>query len=185
MNFDGLYCEYQEAARSLDLDETEGVILASIQRQEMFLMVKGKSVKQWVMSSSKRLPSCFQDSLGTPWGLHEVNEKIGDGEPLGMVFEGRKAIGQIYEDCDPAKKAKNLITTRILRLRGLQAGLNSGAGMDSFERYIYVHGTNHENKLGKPSSSGCLQLSNLDVLELYELVCDGTHLWIENQGLTN
>ena len=98
---------------------------------------------------------------------------------MGMVFEGRKPIGLKYSECDEEKRSKNLITTRILRLRGLQSGVNKGVGVDSFDRYIYIHGTNHEDRRGKPSSSGCLQLSNTDVLELYSKVIDGIHLWIE------
>ncbi len=43
---------------------------------------------------------------------------------------------------------------------------------------MYIHGTNHEEKLGTPSSSGCIQLSNQDVIELAEGVPTGTHLFI-------
>ena len=96
-----------------------------------------------------------------------------------MVFVGRKPIGLTYLSCDPAMRMKNLITTRILRLRGLQEGINQGSGVDSYDRYVYIHGTNHEDRLGKPSSSGCLQLGNEDVLELHDLVDQGIHLWIE------
>jgi lipoprotein-anchoring transpeptidase ErfK/SrfK len=77
-------------------------------------------------------------------------------------------------------KAKNLITTRILRLRGLEDGVNRGNGIDSYDRYIYIHGTNHEDRIGSPSSSGCLQLANQDVLQLHDLAEEGMHLWIEN-----
>ena len=73
---------------------------------------------------------------------------------------------------------KNLITTRILRLNGLQEGINRGGDKDSFSRYIYIHGTNHEKRLGHPASSGCLQLSNINILDLFDLVEVGTHLWI-------
>ena len=73
------------------------------------------------MSSSRRPQSCKENSLGTPWGLHEICEKIGGGEEMGMVFEGRKPIGLKYSECDEEKRSKNLITTRILRLRGLQS----------------------------------------------------------------
>ena len=131
------------------------------------------------MSSSRKPPSCRENSLGTPWGLHEICEKIGDGEELGTVFKGRKSIGKTYSECDEEKRTMNLITTRILRLKGLQVGVNQGEGIDSFDRYIYIHGTNHEDRLGQPSSSGCLQLSNTDVYDLHDSVEEGIHLWIE------
>ena len=41
---------------------------------------------------------------------------------------------------------------------------------------LYVHGTNHEERLGKPASSGCLQMGNEDIAELFDLLPEGTHL---------
>ena len=67
------------------------------------------------MSSSKNPPSCLEGSLGTPWGLHQITEIIGEGEPIGMVFEGRMPIGQKYWECSIEKRKKNLITTRIFK----------------------------------------------------------------------
>ena len=131
------------------------------------------------MSSSRNPPSCKEDSLGTPWGLHEICQKIGEGEELGMVFVGREPTGKIHNECSEERRRGNLITTRILRLKGLQPGVNQGSGIDSFDRYIYIHGTNHADRLGKPSSSGCLQLSDPDVLDLHDSLDEGIHLWIE------
>ena len=131
------------------------------------------------MSSSKRPPSCEENSFGTPWGLHEVCEKIGEKEPQGMVFKGRRSIGLRYWECDPEEQQKNLITTRILRLRGLQVGVNQGGDSDTFARMVYLHGTNHEDKIGQPASAGCLQVTNDDALELFARVPVGAHLLIE------
>ena len=179
MNVEDLYLSYLYTVKSLGISESTMLLCASITSQKLYLLKKGKSVKEYVMSSSRRPPSCKENSLGTPWGLHEICEKIREGEDLGMVFEGRKSIGMTHSECNEEKRAKNLITTRILRLKGLQVGVNQGDGVDSFDRYIYIHGTNHEDRLGQPSSSGCLQLSNSDVLELHNNVNEGTHLWIE------
>lgn len=73
----------------------------------------------------------------------------------------------------------NLITTRILWLRGLEPGVNSGPGIDTHDRYIYIHGTNHEERLGAPDSHGCVLLSNDEVIELFEQVPSGTLVMIE------
>ncbi len=131
------------------------------------------------MSSSKRPPSCQENSFGTPWGLHEVSEKIGEGEPEGMVFKGRVPMGLRFWECEPDEQEKNLITTRILRLCGLEVGLNAGQGCDTFERMVYLHGTNHEDKIGQPASAGCLQLRNKEILEVFEIVPVGSLLYIE------
>ena len=61
---------------------------------------------------------------------------------------------------------------------GLEEGINRGGSVDSFARYVYIHGTNHEENLGKPASSGCLQVANLDAVELFDLVPLKTHLFI-------
>ena len=113
-----------------------------------------------------------------------VCEKIGEGEPEGMVFKGRRPIGLRYWECDPGEQRKNLITTRILRLHGLEEGVNRGGDHDTFARMVYLHGTNHEDRIGQPASAGCLQVTNEDALELFELVPVGTHLLIEKEGET-
>ncbi len=62
----------------------------------------------------------------------------------------------------------DLILTRILTLDGLEDGINRGPGHDSLERYIYLHGTNHEDLLGRPVSCGCVRLSNTDICALFD-----------------
>lgn len=166
----------------MGLNLADNLLIASVAHQRMNHFQYGKSDKAYVMSSSKNPPSCVEGSLGTPWGLHEVCEKIGDGEALGTVFVGRISIGERYWECDIEKRRQNLITTRILRLRGLQPRVNSGGEVDTYNRYVYIHGTNHEDRLGSPSSSGCLQLANQDILELFERISQGTHLYISLTG---
>ncbi len=135
--------------------------------------------KSYTISTSLRPPSNIKDSLGTPTGLHEIAEKIGAGSPPGIVFRGRVSTGRHFSEFDPAEQAKNLITTRIMWLRGIEAGVNVGGQVDSYQRYIYIHGTNREDRLGSPASSGCVQMSNLEVIELYEWTRVGDLVWIE------
>ena len=132
----------------------------------------------FAISTSKNPPSCEADSYGTPLGLHALADKIGDGEPLGMVFKGRVPTGQHFAEFPEEEQGRNLITTRIIRLRGLEAGKNSGQGCDSYERYVYIHGTNHEDRIGEPFSGGCVELRNTEVVELFDAVSEGDHVWI-------
>ena len=182
MDETSLFERLQKKSAVLGVDQPYIGLVASIPEQKLCIFVDGTRLKEYVMSSSKNPPSCIEGSLGTPWGLHEVCEKIGDGEQLGMVFEGRESIGLRFWECDEEKRVKNLITTRILRLRGLQEGVNSGGDVDTYDRYVYIHGTNHEDGLGSPSSSGCLQLGNQDVLEVFERVPEGAHLYVSLKG---
>jgi hypothetical protein len=178
MDFNDLYLNYKEKVNSLKLIASKHLLLACVASQQILHLHKGKREKTYPMSSSKLAPSCNEGSLGTPWGLHEVSEKIGEGAEVGTVFEGRVSIGKTAEQCSLDKRNMNLITTRILRLRGLEEGVNKGGAKDTFKRYVYIHGTNHEDKIGKPASSGCLQMLNADIIELFDNIEIGTHLFI-------
>jgi hypothetical protein len=136
--------------------------------------------KSYVVSTSRRAPSNVKDSLGTPRGLHEIAERIGGGAPPGIVFKARVTTGRHFAEFPPEEQEKNLITTRILWLRGLEPGVNAGGDVDTHARYIYIHGTNHEDRLGTPASSGCVQMRNTEIIELYEQVRSGDLVWIED-----
>ena len=144
----------------------------------MALIVKGEISVVFTISTSKNPPSCLTDSYGTPTGLHTVADKIGAGAPEGTVFKGRVATGQVYSRVSPEDAERNLITSRILRLRGLEIGKNSGEGRDSYDRYIYIHGSNHEDRIGQPFSGGCVEMLNADVIELFNQVDQGDLIWI-------
>ncbi len=144
----------------------------------MALLEKGEISTIFSISTSKNPPSCLTDSRGTPTGLHAIADKIGAGAPEGTVFKGRVVTGQIYDQVSPEDAERNLITSRILRLRGLEIGKNSGEGRDSYDRYIYIHGSNHEDRIGQPFSGGCVEMFNADVIELFEQVDVGDLIWI-------
>lgn len=138
----------------------------------------GVLLKSYPVSTSRRPPSNLKGSLGTPCGLHEIAERIGGGQPAGMVFRSRVSTGRHFSEFSAPEAAGQLITSRILWLRGLEPGVNRGGEVDSYERYIYVHGTNHEERLGEPMSAGCVEMRNLDIVELYEQVRSGDHVLI-------
>lgn len=131
------------------------------------------------VSTSLNKPSCQADSFATPLGLHCLGDKIGADAPEGMVFKGRIPTGQLYDQVSPEESRRNLVTSRILRLRGLESGKNNGPGCDSFDRYIYIHGTNHEDRIGQPFSGGCVEMLNQDVIRLFDQIETGDHVWID------
>jgi lipoprotein-anchoring transpeptidase ErfK/SrfK len=72
----------------------------------------------------------------------------------------------------PTKKElreDDLVMTRILWLDGLEA-----RNANTHDRYIYIHGTNHEEKIGLPESHGCIRMRNSDLVELFKQVAEGT-----------
>jgi L,D-transpeptidase YbiS len=109
-------------------------------------------------------------SFKTPLGRFEISEKIGAGAAYGAVFRSRVPTGEIGDPCDPA----DLIQTRILWLRGLDP-----ENANTRDRYIYIHGTNHEEAIGAPASHGCVRMRNADIAELYDFVTEGTPVSIQ------
>ena len=96
-----------------------------------------------------------------------------------MVFVGRRPKGYHWsEDPTNPDNREPRVTTRILWLRGLEPGLNAGEGVDTYRRYIYLHGTNFTEKIGRPASGGCILLHDEDVIELFAHLPLGTLVWI-------
>ncbi len=108
------------------------------------------------------------DSLQTPTGIHRIKQKIGGDEPLGMVFSARQPTGRVSNKTD--NREEDEISSRILWLDGLEQGFNNGGVHDSYSRYIYIHGTSDEKRIGQPVSHGCIRMKNADVVELFDEV---------------
>jgi lipoprotein-anchoring transpeptidase ErfK/SrfK len=111
------------------------------------------------------------DSYQTPFGIHRVRQMIGGGEESGTIFEARESVGKIARHYD--NRDKDEITSRIMWLDGLEDGINHGGVYDTFARYIYIHGTSDERRIGQPVSAGCIRMNNSDVIELFEDVLVG------------
>lgn len=155
------------------------VLLADLDSQWLCHVTPQGVTHRWPFSWSRRPLSCAAESFGTPWGWHEIAEKHGDDAPVGTVFEARVSTQQHYrERPDAGPDQPNLVTTRILRLKGLEGGLNAGPGCDSHARMIYIHGTNHPERFPERVSRGCLLLRDADLLELYGLAPSGTPCWL-------
>ena len=75
--------------------------------------------------------------------------------------------------------SNDYVTSRILWLSGLEVGLNKGSGIDSYDRYIYIHGTHEEGLIGQKASDGCIRMFNKDVVYLFNIVSKGTKVYIK------
>ena len=138
----------------------------------MDVVEENKVIKTYPVSTSRFGLGAEDGSNKTPLGRFMISDKIGDGSELGTVFKGRKPIGVLGRDVE--NEAGDFVVSRIMWLDGLEEG-NS----NTKDRYIYIHGTNHEELLGRPASIGCVRMGNQDVMELYEKVNEGTQVWIE------
>lgn len=162
----------------LGIKPGERLLVVRIGTATLQFFARGVLVKSYVISTSRRPPSNLKDSLGTPRGLHEIAERIGAGQPPGMVFKSRTPTSRHYSELPDGGENESLVTGRILWLRGLEPGVNRGGNVDTYERYVYIHGTNHEDRIGQPLSAGCVLLRNQDIVELYEQVRTGDQVWI-------
>ena len=136
-------------------------IYISIGEQKLRLFEGDALAAEYVVSSAANGIGFEEGSYCTPTGRFEVSEKIGDGEALGTIFKSRKPMGV----WDGTPSDDDMILSRILRLNGLDA-----QNANSMERYIYVHGTNHEALLGEPTSHGCIRMANADIVELFDRI---------------
>ena len=163
----------------LGIKPGERLLAVRISTATLQFFRRGELAKSYVVSTSRRPPSNIKNSMGTPRGLHEIAERIGAGQPPGMVFKSRAPTGRHFSEVlEREPNNENLITSRILWLRGLEPGVNQGGNVDTYDRYVYIHGTNHEARLGEPLSAGCVLMRNLDIVELYEEVRVGDRVWI-------
>ncbi len=146
-----------------------------ISKQAMGLYRDGKFVKGYLVSTSKYGVGNRQKSNQTPLGRHRIAKKIGAGAPAGAIFKNRVNSGKVAAiNSSQAPSAEDFVTTRILWLEGLDPGANKGRRVDSFHRFIYIHGTPDEGLIGRPASHGCIRMKNKDVSELFNLVNVGT-----------
>lgn len=107
----------------------------------------------------------------TPRGLHQVRAKIGAGLPRGAVLHGRRWTGKTWSAALHEQFPDyDWILTRILWLSGCEPGYNRIGPVDTFRRYIYLHGTPDCEPMGVPLSHGCVRLRNDDLLDLFDQV---------------
>ena len=153
-----------------DLAVANGSLIAvNVAEQTLSLFKRFDHRNTYRISTSKFGCGNQENSFKTPTGLHAIAEKIGEGAAEGEIFIARKSQGRCFNQDDLAD-GKDIISTRIMWLNGLEPGVNRGGACDSFNRYIYIHGTADEAHLGKPASIGCIRMSNTDVIDLFNQV---------------
>jgi len=137
-------------------------LVVSIDDQILTVLEGGICIREFPVSTAAKGMGYAKDSLRTPTGAFRICEKIGAGQPAGTIFKARVPVG-VWRPGDAPED--DLVLTRILRLDGLDAD-----NANTLERCIYIHGTNREDRIGEPSSHGCVRLRNDDMLELFDMI---------------
>ena len=144
-------------------------IKINIPKQELYFSQNNEKILTFPVSTSKYGVGNKEGSFKTPPGIHRISEKIGDRVEPCTIFKKKKNTGKIAV-INNTNNSKDLITTRIIILEGIEPGINKGKGIDSKVRNIWIHGTQEEKSIGKPASHGCIRMKNNDIIELFDLV---------------
>lgn len=150
-------------------------IVISVPEQRMVLLQNGQPIAEYPVSTSKFCLSDRPGSRGTPLGELEIARKIGGNAPAGAVFKSQRQTGEILR---PNTPGRDPIVSRILWLRGLEP-----CNRNAYSRYIYIHGTAEESRIGSPASFGCVRMRSADVIQLYSIVGVGTKVEITQQTI--
>jgi L,D-transpeptidase YbiS len=135
-------------------------------RTQSLSLLEGTELVFLAPVSTSRFGLGFENgSRKTPTGTFRIHKKIGGEMPIGTVFKGRRPVTASVD----WSEEQDLVTSRILWLDGLEA-----ENARTKDRYIYIHGTNHEQSIGQPASSGCIRMRNADVIRLFDQVEVGT-----------
>ena len=151
----------------LDLD----LLHISIADQMLYGLQAGRLRVRCAVSTALNGAGEDNGSGCTPRGLHHVRARIGAGLPLAAVLRGRRWTGEVWTpELHQQFPGRDWILTRILWLSGLEPGRNRLGSVDTFRRYIYLHGTPDTEPMGTALSHGCIRLRNTDMLALFERV---------------
>ncbi len=154
----------------------EPLIIISASEQKLYLIEHNAVTQSYAISTAEAGLGSRSGSNKTPLGVHRIAQKFGDQAAPGTIFKARRNTGRIAKILtQPGARSKaDNVTTRIMWLAGLEEGINKGGKVDSHKRYIYIHGTDEEGRLGKPASHGCIRMSNQSVIDVFNKVPVGT-----------
>ena len=142
----------------------------SIGTQRIQLWAGTRLVREWPCSTSKFGIGFVEGSNKTPLGGFVVKAKHGAGAEPGTIFKAREPVDVWHPG---GATTDDLVLTRILRLDGREE-----RNANTFDRFIYIHGTNDERGIGRCGSHGCVRMRNADVIALFDEVPEGTLVWI-------
>ena len=154
------------------------MIIISVSEQMLYHRRKTGVWYAYPVSTAANGTGNLSGSFQTPLGRHRIAEKIGDGYPLHTAFRTREPFHIYNPDTDDPNR--DWILTRILWLSGCETGKNRRGKVDTHNRYIYIHGTHEEGKIGTPASHGCIRMNNEDIMELFDNCITGEVVHIKS-----
>ena len=157
----------------------EKIIDIDVTKQQLTLLEDDTVIAHYGVSTAKNGVGQQNGSECTPLGWHTIRAKIGSSAKENSVFVARRETGELFsEELKQQHPERDWILTRILWLRGMEAGKNWGGEVDTMRRYIYIHGCPDSDSFSAPSSHGCVKMRNKDIIELFSNVNAGTRVLI-------
>ena len=150
-------------------------VVVSVRDQKLGIYRAGQLVNSYKISTSKFGIGDRPGSNCTPLGKHEVVAKIGHGLPAGAVLKSRQWNGEVLR---PNAPGRDPIVSRILWLAGCES-----SNRNAYNRFIYIHGTTEEFRLGTPASYGCIRMAAYDVIRVFNSVPIGATVVITRESL--
>lgn len=164
----------QQACKKFPQHAVFPAAIVSVSEQALYLFEKHEYVCCYPVSTSRHGTGQEEGSYKTPLGVHCIKKKIGENAEFAEIFISREPTNSLAS-IQQAEVSTDIdcITSRILWLEGLEEGVNKncnseGCNVDSYSRYIYIHGTHEEGLIGQVASVGCIRLKNADVIDLFE-----------------
>ena len=154
----------------------------NVSDQTLQLKNTKRVIASYPVSTSRHGVGQTKGSFKTPLGKHEVIEKVGAGKPWNALFKYGEFTGKYYKKGMVTPNGDPILT-RIIRLSGLQSGVNAGGEVDTEERRIYIHGTppSEHPRAQKPKSRGCIRMHPQDIIDLYPRIDVGTLVVIKEK----
>ena len=150
-------------------------VIVSVRDQKRAVGREGRWGKTYPISTSKFGLGDRRGSGRTPLGSMKVARKIGEGAPSGAVFKSRQRTGEVIP---PNAPGRDPIVTRIMWLQGMEF-----VNRNAFSRYIYIHGTPEERRIGHPASYGCIRMKSKDIIDLYKRLQVGDEVEVVRHSL--
>ncbi len=148
---------------------SEPILRISVPEQRLDLISGEEILASYPVSTSRFGLGSEEGSMKTPLGKFKIGEKIGGDFPAGTIFRNR----QPFAPEEIVLPSDDLIVSRILWLDGLEE-----QNANTRDRFIYIHGTNHEEEIGQPASHGCIRMKNDDLIALFDQVPLGAEVVI-------
>ncbi len=154
-------------------------LLIDVKAQCLYHLKAGVLHGEYLISTAKNGVGEILGSEQTPRGWHYIRAKVGGNLPINTVFMSRRPTEEIYsEQLQESYPERDWILTRIMWLCGMELGFNRLGQCDSMKRYIYIHGSPDSKTMGQPSSRGCINMHNDELIQLYSELPVGTKVFI-------